>query len=107
MARLMSEKALNTVVARIPGVHDALGGVARRVAGAAKGRLAVHKFQGHSRITITEGDVDWFVNLDDSRGDHAAMSIEFGHIVKGKYEDPGKPKYVPGLYILSTAAGLA
>ncbi|SUA04008.1 Uncharacterised protein [Mycolicibacterium fortuitum] len=103
MARLYSEKVMNRIVAQLPGVHDELGDTARRVRHSATRRLETHFHSGDARVTLTEGDVDWFVNLDDK----AAMSIEFGHWVKGKYESPGHPKYVQGLYILSKAAGIA
>lgn len=102
MVRLIGEKAMNRVVSHQEGVHGELGDVARKVAGNATARLAIHKKTGAAQVTITQGKVDWFVNLDDD----AAMSIEFGHWVKGKYER-SKPQYVQGLYILSRAAGLA
>lgn len=103
MVRLISDKAMNRVVSHLEPVHNELGDVARRIRKSAQGRLEIHRYSGTAKVTISEGDVDWFVNLEDA----AAISIEFGHWVKGKYEDPSKPKFVQGLYIISRAAGLA
>ncbi|EFV12945.1 DUF5403 family protein [Segniliparus rugosus] len=101
MARLLGQKAINKVVSHVEGVHHELGDVARRIKGNAEARLAIHRQTGSARVTLTEGETDWLVNLEDN----AALSIEFGHVVKGKYEtDP--PKFAPGLYILTGAAGL-
>lgn len=100
--KLIGEKAMNHVVSHLEGVHSEVGDAARRVEKNAERRLAMHHDTGAAHITRTEGDVDWFVNLVDD----AALSIEFGHWVKGKYEDKERPQYVPGLYILSTGAGL-
>lgn len=100
--RLIGEKAMNRVVSHLEGVHSEVGDAARRVEKNAERRLAMHHDTGAAHITRTEGDVDWFVNLVDD----AALSIEFGHWVEGKYKDKDHPQYVPGLYILSTGAGL-
>lgn len=100
--KLIGEKAMNRVVSHLEGVHHAVGDAARRVEVQAERRLAMHHDTGAAHITRTEGDVDWFVNLVDE----AALSIEFGHWVEGKYKDEDHPQYVPGLYILSTASGL-
>lgn len=101
--RLYGRRYINTVVDHLPGVHAAVGTEAKKIYRRSKARLAMHADTGAASVTLTEGDVDWFVNLVDN----AAMSIEFGHWVKGKYEDPEQPKYVQGLYILSGAAGLS
>ncbi|QDH92971.1 hypothetical protein SEA_STEPHIG9_17 [Mycobacterium phage Stephig9] len=100
--KLYGRRYINTVVDHLPGVHAAVGEAAKDAYKRSKARLAMHTDTGNAKVTLTEGDVDWFVNLDDK----AAVSIEFGHWVKGKYEDPAKPKYVQGLYILSAGAGL-
>lgn len=107
MVRLISDAAMNRVVSHLPGVHNELGDVARRVKRSAEGRLTVHRYSGAAKVTLSEGKVDWFVNLEDE----AAMSIEFGHWAKTKGGEPirgkdGKPIYVQGLYIISRAAGL-
>ena len=97
-----SDKGMNQLISHMGGVHSELGDVARSRKRNAERRLAMHRYSGAAQVTISEGAVDWFVNLDDP----AAMSIEFGHWVKGKYEDPLKQKFVPGLYILTLGAGL-
>lgn len=107
MAKIISEAAMRRVLARQPGIHRALGDTARRVQGNAERRLALHRQTGNAKVTLTEGKLDWFVNLEDI----AVLSIEYGHwaktrngeLIRGK---DGKPIYVQGLYILSTAAGL-
>lgn len=100
MARLIGEKAMNRVVSHLDGVHNEVGDTAKRVQHSAARRLSSHRETGKAEVTLTEGDVDWFVNLDDK----AAMSIEFGHWTE---EGGDSHRFVQGLYILSTAAGLA
>lgn len=102
MARLIGQKAMNQVVSHLDGVVASVSEHALDVGSKAEARLKQHRHSGAADITVTHGDVDSFVNLDDP----AALSIEFGHMVKGKFEDPNKPKFVPGLYIISGAAGL-
>lgn len=101
--RLYSDRVVNQIVSHLPEVHRELGEHAASIQARARGRLALHYYEGDSKIEVTEGAVDWFVSLVD----HAAMSIEFGHWVGGKYRDPDKPKFVQGLYIITGAAGLA
>lgn len=91
-----SDTGFNKLISHMGGVHDAVGDVADERAGQSKARLAQHRDEGQAQITVTEGSVDWFVNLDDP----AALSIEFGHWVKGKYETD-TPKFVPGIYVLT------
>ncbi|MGU3502409.1 DUF5403 family protein [Mycobacterium sp. C31M] len=91
---------MNRVVSHLEGVHDAVGDTSKRVQRSAQNRLAAHRDTGAAEVTATEGDVDWFVNLEDE----AALSIEFGHWTK---EGSDSYRFVPGLYVLSTAAGLA
>lgn len=102
MARLISRTAMNHVVSHLPGVKAAVYFEARDIGARAEARLAMHKTTGNASISVTRGDVDSFVNLEDP----AALSIEFGHWVGGKYRR-STPKYVPGLYIITGAAGLA
>jgi hypothetical protein len=102
MARLIGQKAMNRVVSHQPESVDACADKAQEVSGVAKSRLAAHRHSGDAQVTVTHGDVDSFVNLEDV----AALSIEFGHMVKGKFETD-TPKHVPGLYIITGAAGLA
>ncbi|GAB4584404.1 DUF5403 family protein [Nocardia sp. IFM 10818] len=99
--RLIGEKAMNQVISHLDGVKGAAAAEANEIGSRAESRLAGHRRSGRAKVTVTHGDVDSFVNLEDP----AAMSIEFGHMVKGKYETE-EPKYVPGLYIITGAAGL-
>ncbi|WP_231951406.1 DUF5403 family protein [Nocardia terpenica] len=99
---MIGQKAMNQVVSHVDGVKDAIGDEAKEIGSRAEARLAGHRRSGRAQVTVTNGDVDSFVNLEDP----AALSIEFGHMVKGKYETE-EPKYVPGLYIITGAAGLA
>ena len=101
MVVLIREKAMNHVISHLEGVKAAVHTEAEIIAGRAEGRLAQHRKTGQAQINVTQGDTDSFVNLDDPN----AMSIEFGHWVKGKYETSA-PRFVPGLYIISEAAGL-
>lgn len=68
----------NDIVAHLGGVIGAVNDTAKQGAARAEAILARHRYQGHSRITVTRGDVDSFVNLDDTRGAHAAAAIEYG-----------------------------
>jgi hypothetical protein len=86
------------VISNLDGVHKELGDHAAESARRAKTSLALHKHDGDAKITTTEGDVDWFVNLDDTAGQSAALSIEFGHRSKSG-------KLVPALYIITKATG--
>lgn len=66
-------------VAHMPGVRRELESTARKGGARAEAILDAHRYQGHARITVTEGDkLDWFVNLDDTRGQSAAAAIEYG-----------------------------
>jgi hypothetical protein len=101
MARLISQKAMNRVVSHLDEVKSEVAEKALEVGLRAEARLAGHRRTGRAQVTVTQGDVDAFVNLEDP----AVLSIEFGHMVKGKFETD-VPKYVPGLYIITGAAGL-
>lgn len=68
----------NEYFAKLPGVRRKLAETARDGAARAEAILAVHRYSGDSRITTTRGTLDWFVNLDDTRGQHAAAAIEYG-----------------------------
>lgn len=65
-------------VAHMGEVRREIASTARAGARRAESILAAHRAEGHSRITVTRGDLDYFVNLDDTRGDHAAAAIEYG-----------------------------
>jgi hypothetical protein len=68
----------NDIVAHLPGVRAAVYDTAQDGAAKARAILSAHRYQGHSQITVTRGAVDSFVNLDDTRGQHAAAAIEYG-----------------------------
>lgn len=70
--------------AKLPGVRAKLATTARGGAARASAILAAHRAEGHSRITLTRGTLDWFVNLDDTRGDRAAAAIEYGRKNEGR-----------------------
>jgi hypothetical protein len=92
--------AMNFAISGIDGVHDTVVDYANDSARKGKMRLAQHRHEGDSKVTVTEGDVDAFVNLDDTAGQWAAAAIEFGHRAGGT-----NGKFVPGLYIISKATG--
>jgi hypothetical protein len=99
--QLIGQTAMNHVISHLGGVKDAVKDEAQEIGHRADARLAAHRYSGAADVNVTSGGVDSFVNLEDP----AALSIEFGHWVKGKYETE-TPKYVPGLYIITGAAGL-
>jgi hypothetical protein len=64
--------------AKLPGVRAELAKTAKAGAARAEAILDAHRYQGHARITTSHGELDWWVSLDDSRGQSAAAAIEFG-----------------------------
>lgn len=100
---LYSEKTLNEMIAKMPGVRDAVREHAGEVYFKASDRLARHRETGEAQVEIdTPSEYDhWGVNV--YLVDPAALSIEFGHFVRTAN---GFPRFVPGLYILHKAAGL-
>lgn len=93
------EPDCNDTVAHLPGVRRALKKQANRIAAHAELELASHRHEGHAEITVTRGDkVDYFVNLDDTRGDRAAAAIEFGHVAPDG-------SFVEGLHVLTGGLG--
>lgn len=76
--RMEREVDVNTTVSHLGGVTGAVRAKADQGAARASAVLAAHRYEGHSEINVTHGDVDSFVNLDDSRGQRAAAAIEFG-----------------------------
>ena len=66
----------------------------------ARSLLAQHRSEGHSFIELEHGDVDYWVILNDTRGQQAAMSIEYG---RGPNEN-GEGAMAP-LNILHRATG--
>lgn len=49
----------------------------------ARRKLAQHTHSGDAEILLEKGKLDYFIVLDDSRGQRAAAAIEFGHTTKG------------------------
>lgn len=100
--RLKSNRAINKIVSHEVGVRDAVHQEAVSIAGRAERNLAPHHKTGRAHIEVGQGKVDSFVSLVDP----AAISIEFGHFMdNGEIE--AEITYVPGLYVLTRAAGLA
>lgn len=97
---LISQVAMNQVISHLDGVVMSVRSQAQKIGSKAKAKLAAHRDEGDAKITITHGDVDSFVNLEDK----AALSIEFGHWQYINGQPTGK--YTPGLYIITGAAGL-
>lgn len=70
--------ATDEYFAKLPGVRSTLARTAKGGAARAEAILAAHRYRGHARITVTRGALDYFVNLDDTRGQSAAAAIEYG-----------------------------
>jgi len=85
-------------VARMTGVRTELARVARQGGRNAEAILAAHHHAGHARIVVEPQGIDWIIALDDSRGEHAAMSIEFGRGPGGWHRGSAQ-----GIFALSRA----
>lgn len=94
--RLVGQKRMNHIVSHEDGVKASVRAKAVEIGSLAQAILAGHRDEGHAYISVTYGDTDSFVNLEDK----AAMSIEFGH----KHNFTGKD--VRALHIITGAAGL-
>jgi hypothetical protein len=70
--------ATDEYFAKLPGVRRKLAETAKAGAARAEAILDAHYHQGHSRITTSRGTLDWWVSLDDTRGQRAAAAIEYG-----------------------------
>jgi hypothetical protein len=92
--RFFSDRVVNRIVSRVPGVRDAVKDQADRIGTQAEAGLAAHRKTGDTTVGVDHSGVDSVVYLDDTRGQAAALSIEFG---TGDSE---------GLYVLHRAAGL-
>lgn len=75
MADVDIDATCNEIVAHLPGVRRALKEEAQAGAARAKAKLAMHRDTGASRIVVSQGTVDAWVGLDDTRGDLAAGII--------------------------------
>ena len=99
--RLKGKKYINTVVSHEKGVKDSVHDEAVMIGARAEARLNMAKHRtGAAQIKVEQGRVDSYVVLDDE----AAMSIEFGHWLT--YFGEETPRFIPGLYVLTGAAGL-
>lgn len=100
-------KTLNKRIVRQPPVGAATLSEAEKLGDIARSDLEGHRHKGHSKIEVDQGTrgVDAFVTLDDSRGDAAALSIEYGHMHGGRggWQRGDKIVWVQGLHILSGA----
>lgn len=105
MAEVMSQKQFNYLLKDMPVVQQALKAQAHEIGAKAEALLVAHKHDGNAEITITHGDVDWYVNLQDKpgKGDSnvAPFAIEYGHwnALTGRWTE--------GIYVITRAAGLA
>lgn len=84
MARVFVYPQCNDIVAHEGGVIRAVNHVANEKAAIARGVLMAHRAEGHAQITVTRGDTDSFVNLEDkpsqsNSGMPAAAAIEYGN----------------------------
>lgn len=101
---LYQDKRVNRIVSHLPGVRAAVADAALDIGVEAEARLLSHRDYTNAtnhQIEVEQGRVDSYVYLTGP----APMSVEFGHWVEGKYK-PFAPTYVPGLYIISQAAGV-
>lgn len=73
----------------------------------AETRLLEHRLEGHAQIKVdTMDNIDWYVWLDDTNGDQAALSIEFGRAGWVDVETGRVFGAMEGLFILTDAANL-
>jgi hypothetical protein len=102
--RRVAGKKIEKFIAYLPPVQGELEDRAFEIGVRAEGLLLEHTLEGHASIDVVQGDLDYYVILDDTAGDLAALSIEFG---RAGYIDPETGETygeMEGLYILSQAA---
>lgn len=91
---------VDRTIARTETVQHELQREAEAGALIARDVMSWHRYSGDSRITgPRKGDIDWYVDLNDERGQKAAGAIEFGHTTKSG-------EFVPGVGALHTAFNL-
>jgi hypothetical protein len=73
--------------AKLPGVRRTLALTAHEGAARAQAILEAHRYSGDSEINVTRGELDYFVNLDDTRGQRAAAAIEYGRRLSHSGDD--------------------
>lgn len=103
------DKTVEAVLAHHASTHLALGRAAQKIYRKAQMRLLAHRDTGSAKVGISHGSLDWYVYLEDAdpgdgdppnyTGKRSALSIEFGHRVKGS------SRRVGGLYIITGAVG--
>lgn len=110
------DRTVEAVLAHHVTTHKALTKAAHEIYARAKARMAAHRDTGAARVGIEAGDhLDWYIYLEDTEfrsvdaqgrmwqgplkngGRRSALSIEFGHRVRGS------GKRVGGLYIITGA----
>lgn len=69
---------VHVVVAKSPPVRDDIKARGARMLAAAQAKKAQHVDEGHSFVEGSMGRTDYSVTLDDTRGELAAFSMEFG-----------------------------
>ena len=114
--RLIPDKAMNGVVAHLGPVQRRVQREADQVGRRAEGNLASHRYRGHLEVEVEHhfpghyGWVDSRISLHDPKSPNnsvAVSAIEYGHSPGGWYARQPNARPVEGLYILTTAAGLA
>lgn len=65
-------------IAYLPEVGREMRKVALAIERDARSILLAHHHDGHARIELNRGQLDYYISLSDERGLHAAAAIEFG-----------------------------
>lgn len=76
--RRVNGEKLERLIARTQEAQDGVRKKAEYRAARATLILKIHRHDGHSRIELRHGDIDYHIILNDERGQKAAMTIEFG-----------------------------
>lgn len=95
-----SPERVHEVTVRQKPIQKKTKSVADMVGGEAEAILAANRHDGHAEISVETGDhSDAYVYLDDSKGQGAALSIEFGHMHGGRkgWERGDKVIFVEGV----------
>ena len=91
---------LDDIIAHLPGVRAEIRSTAEAGGARAQAVLDAHRDTGDSRILVTHGKLDYWVSLDDTRGDVAAAAIEYGR--SGGEDGAGATQ---GVFALAAAFG--